>query len=435
MTLLAATSASRVVNGGHLRWPRATTSVLRATLKASAWREAAVDVSGAGNKGFGAFAAEAIAAGDYVGPYIGTITTREETRVRYNATTYMEATLIGDYLFRVDDTFSIDAQNSTHFSRYFNHAEHGNLEVDVDSENTRVNFFAARDIAAGEELCFDYGTGYWMYRPQPTPESDSRNFSHPIYRERKPELSLQHPPPVGTRLPLVPLTAPELQAALAMPEDESRAALLRCLDFFGAVRTADGTIRMPPLIDVDEVAPTQAANEIDHAALQTAATACIARAVLDPADASGRLARELTSWVAENDAELQLIRRWRERVPRAASARRDAVALVAYLLWKNPLGHEVTQPLTRDECDALVGDALGALGDAGRDPSTLIATLADHAPEQHVADLVTMVERWYTCGDGCRVASEWPPQLEGAVPQHLSAIWDRVPRLVEYGLL
>ena len=30
--------------------------------------------------------------------------------------------------------FSIDAQNSTHFSRYFNHAEHGNLESSVDEE-------------------------------------------------------------------------------------------------------------------------------------------------------------------------------------------------------------------------------------------------------------------------------------------------------------
>ena len=36
-----------------------------------------------------------------------------------------------------------------------------------------------------QELTFDYGVSYWIYRPPP--EGDSRNFSDPKYRQRPPE--------------------------------------------------------------------------------------------------------------------------------------------------------------------------------------------------------------------------------------------------------
>ena len=61
--------------------------------------------------------------------------------------------------------------------------------------------------------------GYWLFRSQPSPDSDSRNFSGPRFRELalspsvtmsgdlSPVLSLLHPPPVGTVLPLIPLMA------------------------------------------------------------------------------------------------------------------------------------------------------------------------------------------------------------------------------------
>ena len=104
-----------------------------------------------------------------------------------------------DYLFHVNDTYSIDAQNSTHFSRYFNHAEHGNLVSSTDEDELRVDFYAARDIAADEELTFDYGDRYWLWRDAPSADSDSRNFSEPKYRDLRPvEKTLLHPPPVGT---------------------------------------------------------------------------------------------------------------------------------------------------------------------------------------------------------------------------------------------
>eukprot|EP00966_Prymnesium_polylepis_P250118 5782603-Prymnesium_polylepis.1 len=161
----------------------------------------------------GVFAAETLDAGAFVGTYVGTLTTQAETMVRYNATNRLSASLRGDYLFRLDDEWSIDAQNSTHFSRYFNHAEHGCLDAIVDPDAQQVKFYAARTIDAGDELTFDYGPAYWLFRPQPA--NDSRNFSDPDVRERvtmKTPLSLLHPPPVGTVLPLIPLTAVELLA-------------------------------------------------------------------------------------------------------------------------------------------------------------------------------------------------------------------------------
>ena len=100
----------------------------------------------------GVFALEPINAGDWVGKYNGTLTTSEETQARYNF-----ANESADYIFSVDSDrgLSIDAQNSTHFSRFFNHAEHGNLRVEVDPDLLRVDFFANSAISPGEELCFD----------------------------------------------------------------------------------------------------------------------------------------------------------------------------------------------------------------------------------------------------------------------------------------
>ena len=180
--------------------------------------EAAVAVRSAGDKGDGAFAMEPIKAGTWVGTYTGTLTTHAETEARYGSTDYSST----DYLFTVDETrgLGIDARNSSHFSRFINHAEHGNVEPVVDTERLRVDFFAIRDVAPGDELSFDYGVSYWLFRPPPL--GDSRNFSDPGYRARAPELSLLYPPPVGTVFPLTPLTALELAAALALPEEESR---------------------------------------------------------------------------------------------------------------------------------------------------------------------------------------------------------------------
>lgn len=199
--------------------------------------EAEVEVRPAGGKGMGAFAVEPIAEGTWLGNYQGVLTTQAETTARYGD----DAKASTDYLMTVNKErgLSRDARNSTHFSKFMNHAEHGNLELRCDQEQMVVDIYAARDIAAGEvraaaadrrspkpcpeptassvpmpaltrhrtrpgtgttrasrarmcmapcrrqELTFDYGVSYWIYRPPP--EGDSRNFSDPKYRQRPPE--------------------------------------------------------------------------------------------------------------------------------------------------------------------------------------------------------------------------------------------------------
>ena len=58
-----------------------------------------------------------------------------------------------------------------------------------DDEQLVVDFVATKDIAEGEELSFDYGIKYWLYRTPP--EGDSRNFSDPRYRQRPPEVRVR----------------------------------------------------------------------------------------------------------------------------------------------------------------------------------------------------------------------------------------------------
>ena len=49
----------------------------------------------------------------------------------------------------------LDAMDSTHFSRYFNHDQFGNLNFSVDVEAQRIDFFTSRQVHIGDELTFD----------------------------------------------------------------------------------------------------------------------------------------------------------------------------------------------------------------------------------------------------------------------------------------
>ena len=136
------------------------------------------------------------------------------------------------------------------------------------------------------------------------------------------------------------------------------------------------------------------------------------------------------------------MRRWRGRVPRFASAAHDATALAAYLMWKSPAVHGVTAPLTRAECDAIVADVA-----ANERPDEAAAeaqgaarlreargALALHAPPEEVEALVALLQRWIELGDGCAVASHWPPRLSGAAPEHIRQAWERAARLTQHGV-
>ena len=117
------------------------------------------------------------------------------------------------------------------------------------------------------------------------------------------------------------------------------------------------------------------------------------------------------------------------------SARHDAVALASYLLWKNPLGHEVSEPLPREDYYELVKRVARADADDADTLDGVLTVLSEHAPRGHVTELLATLERLVRVGDGCIVASHAPPRLEGAVPDHLRVVWDRVPALVAAGHL
>ena len=167
------------------------------------------------------------------------------------------------------------------------------MSVDAQVEEQRVDFFAASSIAAGSELCFDYGVGYWLgSAASPADGSDSRNFS----------LAAAAPPLPGPP-PLTPRTAEELQRAMQLPPPEARAALLRCLGFFGSVRVSetevDIPLRLPPEADdaereatgaEEDTTPSQA--RVDPAScpvatLEAAATSCVEELVRRQAGREG----------------------------------------------------------------------------------------------------------------------------------------------------
>ena len=424
--------------------------------------EALVDVRSAGAKGLGAFAAEFIPAGRWVGEYEGTLTTPEATAARYS-----QSSAPADYLFGLSEELAIDAQNSTHFTHYLNHAQDPNLEARVDAPNRRVSFFAVRDISVGEEMCFDYGPSYWLRR-EGAPEADLRNFSDPIYHSFPPSLSLLYPPPVGSILPLTPLTVEELLAALALPEEASRAALLRCLEYFGSrrIEPRSNTERADELWELRCGVSAGARVEelpraaMSHGLLQEAAAACVVQAIVDVADATGEASNAFTERLERMSDELGLIRRWRARLPPPASARHEAVSTAAYLAWKNPGGNGVRAeaPISREECeeicallqgDAAQGDgaperAHGGAHDGAHDGidgaiEACLARLEKVVPPAHLRALVSSLEIWFALGEGCTVASVERPTLApvapAPVPRHLEREWSQARRLVEADML
>ena len=294
--------------------------------------------------------------------------------------------------------------------------------------------------------CAD-GPTYWLFRDY-LPEGDRRNYSDPIFRSLPPPLTLLFPPPVGTVLPLTPLTPEELLAALVLPEEACRAALLRCLEYFGSTRLEPraGEESSSELWEVRfGVAAGARRAELPMASmsvavLEEAAVACIVQAVLDPTDASGEASRAFTDRITSMSPELGLIRRWRARTPRAASPRHKAVVTATYLAWKNPRGHVVAEgdELSRAECE----DICVTLQADSADEAVIRACLnrlERAVPADHLQQLVATLESWFAIGAGTTIVSTRPPMLAAVapatVPHQLDSVWGKVRHLVEAGLL
>lgn len=120
--------------------------------------ECPIAVRAVHGKGFGAFAVAAVPAGSRVCSYHGEALTQRRVAERYGAGAATQA----DYLFELRppsaeaEGLYVDAARSQHPSRFINHDEDGNLVPSpVGRPHERIDFYAARPIQPGEELCFD----------------------------------------------------------------------------------------------------------------------------------------------------------------------------------------------------------------------------------------------------------------------------------------
>jgi uncharacterized protein len=103
-------------------------------------------------QGRGAFAARKIRAGACIIEYVGKRVSHEEADRDCDDENPAEAH--HTFLFAVDDEICIDGTHGGNESRFINHSCDPNCEVVI--EDGRVFIHALREIAAGEELFYDY---------------------------------------------------------------------------------------------------------------------------------------------------------------------------------------------------------------------------------------------------------------------------------------
>eukprot|EP00986_Skeletonema_menzelii_P015842 scaffold12825_cov137-Skeletonema_menzelii.AAC.5 len=105
--------------------------------------------------GLGLFTLHSLSKGDFVDEYVGEIISQEEAERR--GVVYDRQNM--SYLFNLSSDFSIDATVKGNKTRYANHSDDPNIEPRLIRVNgdSRIGFFAIKDIGQEEELFFDYG--------------------------------------------------------------------------------------------------------------------------------------------------------------------------------------------------------------------------------------------------------------------------------------
>src|SRR3954470_4351582 len=107
--------------------------------------------------GTGVFARVNIAAETRVIEYVGERLSKEESLRRREANNF--------FVFTVTDDFDIDGAVDWNPARFINHSCAPNCEA--QEENERIWIIALRDLAAGEELTFNYGYDLQDYEDHP----------------------------------------------------------------------------------------------------------------------------------------------------------------------------------------------------------------------------------------------------------------------------
>lgn len=110
-----------------------------------------------GIHGNGGFAATAVPAGTRLIEYVGERITKEESHRRCEAN--------NPFIFHLDDETDLDGNVDWNPARWLNHSCAPNCEAELDAG--RIWIAALRDLAAGEELTFNYGYDLTDYRDFP----------------------------------------------------------------------------------------------------------------------------------------------------------------------------------------------------------------------------------------------------------------------------
>ncbi len=105
-----------------------------------------------GVHGKGVYAVIDLAEGETLIEYVGQIITWDEALRRHP---HDPSDPNHTFYFHIDETHVIDAKFGGNSSRWINHSCDSNCEAEVD--DGRVFIRARRNIAAGEELFYDYG--------------------------------------------------------------------------------------------------------------------------------------------------------------------------------------------------------------------------------------------------------------------------------------
>ena len=125
-----------------------------------------VEIREAPGKGEGLFARRSIKEGSFIMDYLGEEMAADELNERY--ANLLEARYALELTGPLGLSPSyIDAVNPerSNLGRYINHCSRPTCrKVRQRFPDRRLRFFAARDIAPGEELTFDYGSSYWIGR-------------------------------------------------------------------------------------------------------------------------------------------------------------------------------------------------------------------------------------------------------------------------------
>jgi SET domain-containing protein len=107
---------------------------------------------GRSRTGLGLFATQPIKKGSRIIRYFGPLLDSKKKK---------DDAVENKYLFELTDRWTIDGSVRKNVARYINHACRPNAESDVRPRKRRVYIRAIKNIEAGDEINYDYGTDYF----------------------------------------------------------------------------------------------------------------------------------------------------------------------------------------------------------------------------------------------------------------------------------